>query len=262
MSLEFYYYIRYENSPLWSFAIHNGHHIDQQLLPYMKLEDAERLREEDPFTAEIADIGVNQLILGTSRFQLDINRTMEDSVYLRPDQAWGLNVWDKTLPTPLLSSLYQQHTELYSLIEQQLEYTLKKFGYFEVLDIHSYNACRTHPADRIDEQHHPQINLGTYYNHPKWKNHALEILDFSKSQNLYGDPIDIRENIKFKGGNLAQHLINCFGDQGCIWSIEFRKDFMDEWTGTAYPERIKACRQLLCRIADHLKTSPNYAKQQ
>ena len=91
--------------------------------------------------------------------------------------------------------LYRQHADIYSLIEQQLEYTIKKFGYFEILDIHSYNASRTSPEEIIDAEHNPQINLGTFYNHSKWKNRALDIIHFFKSQQLHGDPIDIRENI-------------------------------------------------------------------
>src|SRR5690606_39640165 len=53
--------------------------------------------------------------------------------------------------------------------------------------------------------------------------------------------------------DLGRHLNNRFGDTGCVWSIEFRKDFMDEWTGEPYIHRIAACKQLLINTLEHLK---------
>lgn len=68
MSLEILYQIKNTESPFWAFAIHDGHHISADLKPYIMLTDAQRLREEDPFTARIADLPVNQFIVETSPF--------------------------------------------------------------------------------------------------------------------------------------------------------------------------------------------------
>jgi len=70
-------------------------------------------------------------------------------------------------------------------------------------------------------------------------------MDAIKKENLYGEPIDIQENIKFKGGYLSQSINNKFSEYGCVISFEFRKDFMDEWTGTPDIHKIISCKQLL-----------------
>jgi hypothetical protein len=72
-----------------------------------------------------------------------------------------------------------------------------------------------------------------------------ELVAYIRKENLYGEPIDIQENIKFKGGYLSQLINKKFAAHGCVISFEFRKDFMDEWTGTPDLHKIVACKQLL-----------------
>jgi len=248
MSLEILYQIKNADSPIWTFAIHDGHQISDELRPYIALTDAQRLREEDPFTAQIADLPVNQLIVNTSRFQLDLNRDVENSVYLFPEQAWGLNVFRSNLPSNYLLELYRQHQSIYYTIERHLSTTIKKYGYFIILDIHSYNAKRESAEQSVDTKSNPQINLGTYYNQEKWRDLIDEFVGSIKKFKLNNEAIDVRENVKFKGGNLAQHLISQYSELGCVISIEFRKDFMDEWSGEPYLNKIAVNNQLLKNI--------------
>ena len=42
---------------------------------------------------------------------------------------------------------------------------------------------------------------------------------------------DVRQNVRFKGGHLAAWIHENYPDTGCALSIEFKKFFMDEWTG-------------------------------
>lgn len=253
MSLELNYHIRTTDSPLWSFAIHDGHQMSPLLLPYLNVDEQTRLREEDPFTATIGELSINQLVVGTSRFQLDVNRNVDDSVYLKPEQAWGLDVWREDLPQTYLDILYRQHRSFYQTIESHLERTIQKYGYFIVLDIHSYNCKRDGAAEPINELRDPQINLGTTYIHPKWRELTDLLVAFIQSQSLYDKEIDIRENIKFKGGNLSRHLNELYADEGCVWSIEFRKDFMNEWTGEPDVQQVATCKQLMINTVQNLK---------
>ena len=46
-----------------------------------------------------------------------------------------------------------------------------------------------------------------------------------------GRQLDVRENVKFKGGRLSRWVHEQFPDTGCALAIEFKKTFMDEWTG-------------------------------
>jgi len=51
-------------------------------------------------------------------------------------------------------------------------------------------------------------------------------------------PLDVRENVRFQGGDMAASLHGRFGDRACVLSLEFKKTFMDEWTGEIDPERL------------------------
>lgn len=239
------YSIQKADSPYWAFAIHQGHELDAALLPHMLLDDQQRLREEDPYTDLIANLPINRLKVETSRFQLDINRTVADAVYLKPEQAWGLSVWDVDFPEAALLQLRREHENIQQLMEQLIQQTINQYGYFVLFDVHSYNCKRLGPEELIDEQANPQINIGSYYNKAQWRPLIDRIRASMQNQHLAGQPIDVRENIKFKGGYVAQRLLKKFGDKGCILAIEFRKDFMDEWSGQADFMAIESCRQLL-----------------
>ncbi len=48
-----------------------------------------------------------------------------------------------------------------------------------------------------------------------------------------GGRLDVRENVKFRGGNCGAWAHATFPDSACVLSIEVKKFFMDEWTGDA-----------------------------
>lgn len=253
-----HYYIKKEISPFWAFAIHDGQQIAPELLPFQKLPEEERLHEEDPFTAPLAELPVNQFIVGTSRFQLDLNRDLDNAIYLRKDQAWGLDVWRDELPAKLITQLQNEYRGIYKEIEDAIQTTIDRYGFFVVYDIHSYNAKRKGPDEKIDKSANPEINLGTAYIHEKWRPLVDLLIKQIRSDELYGAPIDIRENTKFKGGYLSQHLNDRFGTLGCAIAFEFRKDFMDEWEGIPDMERVLSCKQLLMNSIGTLKHYFNY----
>ncbi|MCA5004891.1 N-formylglutamate amidohydrolase [Sphingobacterium bovistauri] len=253
MSLQIEYKIKNADSPFWSFAIHDGHLISEDLKPYIALTDKQRLREEDPYTALIGDLPVNQFIVETSRFQVDLNREVENSVYLNPEQAWGLKVFLPNFPSNYLLELYRHHQSLYYTIERHIATTIKKFGFFVILDIHSYNAKRESADEIINTDLNPQINLGTLYNNEKWRDFIDDFSTTLKSLKLNNKDIDVRENIKFKGGNLAKHILKQLGELGCVISIEFRKDFMNEWTGEVYHDKLSEYNQILKETVESLR---------
>lgn len=239
------YFIKETESPFWAFAIHDGQQIDEQIKPFYNLNEQERLREEDPFTALMAELPINQFVVSSSRFQLDLNRIVKDSVYLKPEQAWGLTVFRNDLPESIIHDLYLDHKNIYEEIEELINKTIASYGFFVVYDIHSYNAKRNGPDEIVDVIKNPQINLGTAYIHPKWNPLINNLITYIQKEKLYSEDIDIQENIKFKGGYLSQTLNKKFGEYGCVISIEFRKDFMDEWTGIPDIHKIVSCKELL-----------------
>ena len=76
--------------------------------------------------------------------------------------------------------------------------------------------------------------------------------------NFLGRHLDVRENIKFEGRQLARWIHNKFPDSACVLSVEFKKFFMDEWTGEVDKEQLKTIREALHStipgILEELKT--------
>ena len=74
-------------------AIHDGHDVRPEVGRAMALDDAGRLREEDPFTGQaVVDVPAH-IIVHRSRFEFDLNRAADSAVYETAEQSWGLEVW-------------------------------------------------------------------------------------------------------------------------------------------------------------------------
>lgn len=219
--------------PIISIALHDGHELDEGLVEYINLQEHERFREEDPYTAFIAKQDVTLVKVNASRFMVDLNRPIEKSVYLKPEDAWGLHVWKKELPENIIKNLRITYRNFYRDIQSLLQEKIEKYGYFFILDIHSYNHRRENPTKTAPIEGNPEVNLGTAYNHPRWSPVLNNITGYLANCQIMNNKLDVRENIKFKGGGFAQWICKEFGSKGGIVSIEFKKTFMDEWTGRA-----------------------------
>ncbi|MFV2032820.1 MAG: N-formylglutamate amidohydrolase, partial [Gammaproteobacteria bacterium] len=66
-----------------------------------------------------------------------------------------------------------------------------------------------------------------------------------RSFDYLGRHLDVRENVKFTGRQLARWIHDKFPGSACVLSIDFKKFFMDEWTGEADEEQLKAIREAL-----------------
>lgn len=229
--------------PIISVALHDGHLVEEVILQHMNLQEHERFREEDPYTAFIANQETTIVKVNASRFMLDLNRPIEKSVYLNKEDAWGLEVWKIPLPEDILIKLRKNYQDFYHDITLLIEEKLEKYGYFFILDIHSYNHRRTHPKEMAPIEENPEINLGTAYNDPKWRTLMEKFQGYLSNCKIAGKTPDVRENIKFKGGGFAQWVCNNYGEHGGIISVEFKKTFMDEWTGKANIEHIQDLKE-------------------
>ena len=74
-------------------AIHAGHDLRPEVAEAMVLDEATRLREEDPHTDTIGALTPARVVVHRSRFEMDLNRLLEDAVYRTPEDCWGLEVW-------------------------------------------------------------------------------------------------------------------------------------------------------------------------
>src|SRR5688500_6051024 len=81
------------NGPLIATAIHAGGYLRRSLHLYCKLDRSQRLREEDPYTDRIARVAASRIVGERSRFEVDLNRPPQKAIYLKPEDAWGLDVY-------------------------------------------------------------------------------------------------------------------------------------------------------------------------
>lgn len=221
-------------SPIVGTAIHNGHAVGRALEPLFAISAEERLREEDPFTEfTIRDLA-NRIVFHRSRFEVDINRSRDGAFYLRPEQAWGLNVWSQTVAPEAVEASLAIHDAYYAMLHPLLKGVEKRHGRFVVLDIHSYNHRRDGAqAEPAESAGAPEVNIGTFsMDRERWAPVLDAFIGHLRGFDHGGRALDIRENVAFQGkGEQTRFIHEHFPQTGCAIAVEFKKFFMDEWTG-------------------------------
>jgi N-formylglutamate amidohydrolase len=152
---------------------------------------------------------------------------------LGPEQAWGLDVWHQPPSAELLAGSNAYYYHFYATYLEQLARLLARHESVLVLDLHSYNHRRGGPGAAPDDPAaNPDINLGTGTIDRERFGTVADLFVREMSQvTISGAPLDVRENVKFKGGYLARWTHARFSKRVCVLSVEFKKIFMDEWTG-------------------------------
>ncbi|MGV3485696.1 MAG: N-formylglutamate amidohydrolase, partial [Planctomycetaceae bacterium] len=128
--------------PIVATAIHDGHSLRPDVAELIALDEAQRLREEDPYTGLFVRVADTQVIGLRSRFEVDFNRSRDQAIYLQPQDAWGLDVWRTPPCQQLIARSLQEYDEFYAAVERLLGELLKQHGRLVVFDIHSYNHRR------------------------------------------------------------------------------------------------------------------------
>lgn len=232
-------------SPLVGTAIHDGHLLQDDFAALMALSAEERLREEDPFTAAFIRDLDNRVVVHRSRFEVDLNRPREGAVYLRPEQAWGLDIWRQTPSAESVEAILRQHDGYYRMLRALLDDVQRAHGRFVVLDIHSYNHRRAgREAPPTAQMEAPDINIGTFsMDRAYWAPVVDAFMECLRNQPFPGRRLDVRENVAFAGKGEQTRFVHAqFPRTGCAIAVEFKKIFMDEWTGRPDPEAIDALR--------------------
>lgn len=235
-------------SALVATAIHDGHETRASLHDLFNLTNEERLREEDPFTAEWVRSFDNQVVVHHSRFETDVNRPRSKAVYARPEDAWGLHIWKNDLSPEILRESLAVYDAFYTDAKTYFDSLFALHKNIVVYDIHSYNYRRQGRDVEASAEENPEINIGTKnMDHDTWRPLVDALIDDFKSFDYDGRSLDVRENVKFKGGYFGQWLYEHYGKNICPVSIEFKKFFMDEWTGKPFEKDIKLIGQLVER---------------
>ena len=235
------------DSLLIATAIHDGHNLRDEVYVNMKLSVRDRLREEDPFTSTWVDVADTQIVALRSRFEVDLNRPRDKAVYITPDDCWGLDVWKEKPSDEIIEQSLAEYDAYYSNLEELLTEIQKKFGKFVVFDIHSYNHRRDGAdAEPQSKKENPEVNIGTgTLDREKWGSLIDRFIADLREFDFLGRKLDVRENVKFKGGNQVKWLHENFPDSGCGLAIEFKKFWMDEWTGEKDDAKVKAIHDAL-----------------
>ena len=235
------------DSPLVAAAIHDGHAVRLEVANLLALSADERLREEDPFTADWTEIAENRLIGLRSRFEVDLNRPREKAVYIKPEDAWELQVWQKTPPDALIARSLANYDAFYTAARHLFDHLVTRFGCFVVFDLHTYNHRREGPhATPAPADLNPEVNLGTgTMRRDRWTAVIERFMYDMRSFDFLGRQLDVRENVRFRGGHFARWTHEHYPETGCVLSIEFKKFFMDEWTGIPDRQQLAAIRAAL-----------------
>jgi len=225
--------IHEEIGPVVATAIHDGHAVRHEVAKRLALDEATRLREEDPFTGTLAAVAPTWLVPVRSRFEVDLNRPRDQAVYRGPDDAWDLDVWSEPFAEPLIERSLAEYDAFYALLERVLRERERRHGCFVLLDLHSYNYRREGAdAPPADPALHPEVNVGTgMVDRARWGALIDRFCADLAACRVRGHPLDVRENVAFMGGEMAAWVHRTFPATGCALAIELKKTFMDEWSG-------------------------------
>lgn len=233
--------------PLMATAIHAGHEVRLELLPLLAIDAVTRSREEDAYTDYWAKVVPTWLVPTRSRFEVDLNRTRDNAVYVAPEMAWDLDVWQAPPDQEIVDRSRDEHDRFYGELGRILDRLVERHGHVVILDLHSYNFRREGPEQPpADADANPEVNVGTgSLDRALFGSLVDRFVDDLREYDFLGRRLDVRENVKFRGRHLARWIHEHYAGAACVLSIEFKKFYMDEWTGVGDVEQIQEIRAAL-----------------
>jgi N-formylglutamate deformylase len=250
------------DTPLIATAIHHGHGLRPQAQSLMALKKSDRLREEDPHTGHWTAVAETRIVVERSRFEADLNRPREKAVYRRPEDAWGLAMWKEEPDQAFVDESLSHYDSFYDHLRSIFTETEKRHGRFVVLDLHSYNHRRNGPDGApADPSENPEVNVGTgSLARERWAPLVDRFIGDLRSFDFGGRSLDVRENVRFQGGWMSRWTHENFPRAGCALAIEFKKFFMDEWSGEVLHREhdliLRALRSTVSGIHEELQKLP------
>ena len=239
--------------PVVATAIHDGHELRPEVAQRMALSDADRLREEDPFTGDAVRGVACHVVVHRSRFEFDLNRDADNAIYRTPEQSWGLQVWKSgELEPETAQRSLELHAAYYRMLGALLDGVAERHERFVVIDAHSYNHRRDGPdGPPTPQDDAPDINIGTF-SMPRehWAWLVDPLMEAMAGFDFNGRRLDVRENVAFQGkGEQTRFIHERYPRRACAIALEFKKFFMDEWSGEPDPAEVAVMRAFISHTA-------------
>lgn len=225
-------------APFISAAIHDGHRLREDLISRCRLDDGERLAEEDPHTGDLIGAMSISVTALDSRYEYDLNRPPAQCVHT---EAWGKDVWSRKLPQGEVRRSRSRHRAFYGVLDAIVGRLEDIFGACVIFDIHSYNHQRKGPAP-------PLFNIGTaQVDMSRW-GAVIRNLEQSLARiELPNLTTRVALDEVFQGrGYLAAHA-NARYENTLVIPLEIAKVFMDAETQEPFPLVIEQLQQQLTR---------------
>lgn len=214
-------------------AIHDGSNLRKELLDRIALDEYSRWYEEDPFTGAFISSMPITLIGHDSRYEYDLNRTLDTCVY---EEAWGTKIWKKKLLPKEKQLSKRKHSNYYKVTHALITKLESLFDGCIVYDIHSYNK------ERWDRKV-PLFNIGVERVDSKyagiienWRASLSEI----KIENI--ENVSAINDVFYGKGYNLEYITSHFS-KTLVLATEVKKVYCNELTGASYPKIIKSLQQ-------------------
>jgi N-formylglutamate amidohydrolase len=236
-------------------AIHAGHQVREELLPYMELSGKDRRFEEDTATDQIIAECASTICAMDSRAEYDLNRPPGLALPLTPERFWGTRVYHTPPDQGMNLRSMAKYEAFYAYVGSYLHLLLERFGFCVVYDIHSYNISR-----QIEKgiTRPPLFNLGTgLLDKSRWGAAIDAWLAQLSVIKTPGGPSRVEENSVFEGRGEFCRTLTAWDPHILVLPTEIAKAYMDEQTGTVDPIWIAALAKGLRQAVDGHQSTPN-----
>lgn len=240
--------------PIVFTAIHCGHEVRDELKENFIISEENQLREEDPHTDYFTNLVENRIVFRTSRFEVDINRGRERCFYQTPADAWGLEIYKKTPSDAMKLKSQGKYDLFYHRCKIVFDEMARMHPFFFVLDIHSYNHRRNGEKAQPDSpEKNPEIIIGTSnMDYERYSDFIYSVQNKIQDFDYFGRKLDVRINVKYPGGSFARWIHNTYPGKAIAISLEFKKIFMNEWSGVIFHEKMDKLKKMLSFLLPEL----------
>lgn len=215
-------------------SMHSGHRVRGEVLDIIEVGKNDRFREEDPYMDRFISNFAIRILGRDSRFEYDLNRNPYRAIYDFDRPKWGLKVWKQEIPEELRIRSIKKHREFHELLELVCRFLLKQNRHAMLFDLHAYCYQRDGRQVWYDDDR-PEINIGTGAVNRELFEPAITCFKSNLRRTRINDhPMRISENEIFFGGYLSRHLSRLYHERLLVLALEYKKIFMDEWTGELF----------------------------